>query len=84
MCKLVNEKSLQITAIIIALAGTYVLAFGLKVKSGIDPKYEKELRLDNKTIAPSQCNQKGGFVFWGLFLISISAILQIILIFCKT
>jgi len=75
-------KYLQITSIVLVLAGTYFLAYGLKIKRGIDEKFEKDLGLDKRddVITPGDIKQKKGLFRLGLFFITISALLQILIL----
>jgi hypothetical protein len=76
-------KTLQMISVILALVGTFMLAFGLKVKSGISNDLRDELRLDKEDlIAPSDVRQRTGLFIWGLILISVAAILQLWTILC--
>lgn len=71
-------KSLQTISIILALAGTFMLAFGLKVRRGIINNLRKKLEIEKKGLnPPTDVKQRTGLLFLGLVLISIAALLQL-------
>lgn len=74
-------KIIQIAAIISSLVGTYFLAFGLKIKRGIDEGFEKELGLNkrNDLVAPSDVRQNKIYFILGLAFITLAALLQILI-----
>jgi len=74
-------KLIQALSIVAALAGTFLLAFGLKVRPGISDDLRKQLRIEEKgLVSPSDVQQRWGFVVWGLVLVTIAALLQLWLI----
>ena len=74
-------KLLHFASIIFALAGTYLLAFGLKIRSGISNDLRENLDIERKDlIAPSDVTQRTKMVSSGLLLITIAAALQLWLI----
>ena len=78
MYKDLMYKSLQAIPIILALAGTFMLAFGLKVRPGISNEMRKKLEIEKEgLISPSDVKQRTGLMCWGLALISIAAALQL-------
>jgi len=76
------HKVLQALSIVLALIGTYLLAFGLKVRTGISDELRKELEIEKKElIAPADVRQRTSVVSWGLVMISLAALLQLWVIF---
>jgi len=76
-------KLIQTISIIFALIGTFLLAYGLKVKTGISNDLRKDLDIDKKRlIPPSDVVQRGTLVRWGLVLITIAAGLQLSVVLC--
>ena len=73
---------MQILSIVIALIGTYMLAFGLRVKEGISKDLRKEFNLDKSgLIAPSDVHQRPFLFYGGLGLLTIAALIQTLLLF---
>ena len=71
-------KILETVAIILALGGTFLLAFGLRIRTGIEKKFKKELKLENKDlISPSDVQQNTAFFIIGLGMIFLAALIQI-------
>ncbi len=59
-------KGLQATSVILITVGTWLLAFGLKVRPGIDQALEKELDLEKKgLVSPSAVRQRPAFFLGG-------------------
>jgi hypothetical protein len=76
-------KLLQIASIISVLAGTWFLAFGLRVRSGIDSGLKKELDVEKKgLISPTDVSQRPALFWIGLALITFGALLEFFLITC--
>lgn len=74
-------KLVQVISVIAALTGTFLLAFGLKVRPGIRDDLRKNLKLEEKDlVSPSDVQQRWGFVVWGLVFVTIAALLQLWLI----
>jgi len=75
-----ETKLINILSTLSALIGTWLLAFGLRIKEGIDPKFRKEFGpsfKDKNLIIPADVSQRK-LLFWiGLLLISLGAFLQI-------
>ena len=77
------HKSLQAISIMLALIGTFMLGFGLKVRSGITSELRKKLKIEEQgLIAPSDVRQCTALIVCGLALISIAAFLQLWTILC--
>jgi len=74
---------IHICSIILAITGTWLLAFGLKIKEGISRKLIKELKLDKhpELIVPSDVRQITSLFYSGLILVTIAGVLQIICLF---
>ena len=71
-------KTLETVAILLALGGTFLLAFGLRIRTGIDKKYKRELKLEKKgLIPPSDVQQNTSFFIIGLVMIFLAAFIQI-------
>ena len=74
-------KLVQVVSVIAALAGTFLVAFGLKVRPGISDDLRKELRIEEKgLVSPSDVQQRWRFVVWGLVFVTTAALLQLWLI----
>ena len=74
---------IQLSSIILGLIGTFLLAFGLRVREGISSDLRRELKIEEKgLIAPSDVRQRIGLFYGGLLLLTVSAVLQIGLLFC--
>ena len=77
-------KLVQALSIIAALAGTYLLAFGLKIRPGISDDLRKKLKIEEKDlVSATDIQQRGAFIVWGLVLVTIAALLQLWLILCS-
>lgn len=76
-------RFIQVASIVLGLSGTWLLAYGLKVKEGISREMRKELKLEERPdiIVPSDVRQVPCLFYSGLILISIAAIAQIALAF---
>jgi hypothetical protein len=73
---------LQIVTIILALAGAYLLAFGLKVKKQYSDDVVKDLELKKKgLLIITEVTQREALIAWGLGLLTLASILQIICIY---
>ena len=70
----------KLVSISSALIGTFMLAFGLKVKSGISKSLRKELGNKQDLIAPSDVRQRTILIALGLALITIAAGIQLWLV----
>ena len=76
-------KSLQAISIILALAGTFMLAFALKIRTGISNELRKELEIDKQNlISPTDVRLSRWLFICGLILISVAAGLQLWRILC--
>jgi hypothetical protein len=71
-------KLLHVFSAVAVLSGTWYLAFGLRVREGIDPKLRKELgaAMDGK-VAPSDVSQRPVLFWVGLTLITLGALLEL-------
>ncbi len=72
-------KWMQIASVILALAGTYMLAFGLRVREGISKEIWNQIKTEAERIGayqPSDVWQRKNLIYAGLALITIAAILQ--------
>ncbi len=72
-------KWMQIASVILALAGTYILAFGLRVREGISKEIWEQIKTEAERIGayqPSEVRQRKNLIYVGLALITIAAILQ--------
>jgi hypothetical protein len=69
---------MQALSVILVLTGTWFLAFGLRVKEGIDPSFRKTLgpALQEKII-PGDVSQRRVLFWIGLGLITIGAFLEL-------
>lgn len=73
----VNDKLIGIASITLTLIGTWLLALGLRIREGMNPKFRKNLRLTDDKIVPSDVSQHR-LLFWiGLGLITLGALLEI-------
>jgi len=71
-------KILETVAIILALEGTFLLAFGLRIRTGIEEKFKKGLGIKEKgLIIPSDVQQNTAFFIIGLGMIFLAALIQI-------
>lgn len=69
---------LQVLSIILTLVGTYMLAFGLRVKTGITDDLRKELDIEKKgLISASNVRQRPCMINCGLGLITLASLIQI-------
>ena len=77
-------KLVQVISVVAALIGTFLLAFGLKIRPGISDDLRKELKIEeNGLVSPSDVQQRWRFVVWGLVFVTIAALLQVWLILCN-
>ena len=76
-------KIAQTASVIFALVGTFLLAFGLKVRPSISEDVKRDLHLNNNKIDPSGINQRTSLVWWGLILISLAAATELYFIICS-
>jgi len=77
-------KSLQIISLILALTGTWLVAFGLRVKEGISTEMRNELKIEKTNlIVPSDVRQRIWLIILGLLSITIATILQAYVIICS-
>ena len=68
----------KILSIVLMVAGTWCLAFGLRVRSGISADLRKSLNIEDKDlIPPADVWQRKGLFWCGLVLITVGALLQI-------
>lgn len=71
-------KILETVAIILALGGAFLLAFGLRIRTGIEENFKKEMELEKKgLISPSDVQQNATFFILGLALIFLATLIQI-------
>ena len=71
------RSGLQIASLALGLVGTWLLAFGLKVRPGISRDLRKELGLDETDlIAPSDVRTRPGLFWGGLLLLTLAGTLQ--------
>ena len=76
-------KFLQIGAAVLVLTGTWFLAFGLRVRAGIEKGLKEELKLEEKgLISPSDVRQRPVLYWIGLGLITAGAVLELIVLVC--
>ena len=81
---MMNPKLLQIIPIILALAGTIMLAFGLKIRGGISVDLRQKLKIAEKELTPpTDVKQCPILIIMGLLLISAAATFQVWLLFCS-
>ena len=74
-------RLLKAFGVIIALAGTILLAVGLRLKSGIEKGFARKQQLDKKDLViPSEVKQRLGLIIIGLILILIASIIQLVFI----
>ena len=71
-------KLVHITSAVLALAGTWLLAFGLRIIEGIEPKLRKKLRssLEDKIVC-SDVTQRPVLFWIGLGLITLGALIEL-------
>ena len=68
----------EILSIVLMVAGTWCLAFGLRVRSGISDDLRRDLNTESTdVVAPSDVRQRKGLFWCGLVLITVGALLQI-------
>ena len=68
----------EILSIVLMVAGTWCLAFGLRVRSGITDDMRKFLKIEYKDLTPpADVWQRKGLFWCGLVLITVGALLQI-------
>ena len=78
-----KAQFIEVSTIIIALVGTFLLANGLRVKTLIAKDLSEKLELEKKNlIAPSEIVQRTGLIYAGLILITISGLLQLLVVLC--
>ncbi len=76
------DSLLQIVTIILALAGAYLLAFGLKVEKQYSDDVVKDLEPKKKgLLIITEVTQREALIAWGLGLLTLASILQIICIY---
>ena len=69
---------LQLGSTILALAGTWFLAFALRIRQGISEELEKELQLEERGLITPSSVRQNTLLFWtGLAMISLAALLQL-------
>ena len=68
---------LQITSILLALAGTWLLAFGLKIKRGMSSDIEKQLPKRDDLATITDVRNRPALLYCGLALITLAGLLQI-------
>lgn len=74
---------LQACSTLLWLAGTFMLAFGLRIKEGIDPSLRKELKIEERDIiAPSDVRQRPFLIYGGLIVVTMAAATELYLVFC--
>jgi hypothetical protein len=74
---------LQACTTLLWLAGTFMLAFGLRIKEGIDPSLRKELKIEEKgLIAPSDVRQRPFLIYGGLIVVTMAAAAELYSVFC--
>ncbi len=73
-----ESELIHIISALSALVGTWLLAFALRIKEGVDPKFRKELRhsVEGK-IAPADVAQRLVLFWVGLALITLGILLEI-------
>ena len=79
-----NPKLFQTIPIFLTLAGTFMLAFGLKIREGISTDLKQKLEAEKKElVSPTDVKQCTILINIGLLLISAAAIFQLWLLFCS-
>ena len=77
------HKIAQSLSVILALIGTFLLAFGLKLRPGISEPLRKGLDLENRDlVSPSEVRQRNALVWTGLVLISVAAAIELYVVVC--
>ena len=77
-----GSQVLQVATVLLALAGAWCLAFGLKIKrppAGYTADGEEVLKVDppDGTIRPTQTDQRRWLVWLGLALITAAAAIEV-------
>jgi hypothetical protein len=68
----------EILSIVLMVTGTWCLAFGLRVRTGISDDLRRDLNIEDKDlIPPTDVRQRTGPFWCGLSLITVGALLQI-------
>lgn len=74
-------KAFQLLSLVIVLTGTWLLAFGLKVRGGLSKELDKEIRPEEKgPVAPSEVRQHPALFWTGLGLITAGVVLEAVLL----
>jgi hypothetical protein len=73
---------IQLAALALGLFGTWMVAFGLRIKAGIDPSFRKDLSLDPKLIVPADVSQRPWLFKGGLGILTFGAALQAVYLIC--
>jgi hypothetical protein len=73
---------IQLAALALGLCGTWMVALGLRIKEGINPRFRKELRLAPDMIAPADVSQRPWLFKGGLGLLTFGAALQAVYFIC--
>lgn len=77
-------KVLQAISVILALGGAFMLAFGLRVRTGISDDLRKQLHIEERNlISPSDVRQRTGLTTCGLVIIILAAVFQLWAIVCS-
>ncbi|MFC1505195.1 hypothetical protein ACFL5W_01630 [Thermodesulfobacteriota bacterium] len=75
------SKVLETIAICLAFGGALLMAFGLKIKSGIAEDLKSEMNLEEKNLyAPSDVKQNIPILVIGLTMIFFAAVIQVIIL----
>ena len=78
-----NPKWLQAIPVLLTLVGTFMIAFGLKIRRGISDDLDKKLETDKKDLgSPTDIKQHTFLILFGLLFISFAALIQLWFIFC--
>ena len=78
-----SSRWLQVFSIVSALSGTWFLAFGLKVRPGMERSLERDLEVEKRgLISPSSVRQRPVLFWVGLVLVSVGAVIQVWLLIC--
>lgn len=75
-------KWMQAVTVILALVGTYFLAFGLRVRGSVSNDLRRESKIPENLIDPSSVRPRNGLIVLGLGLITLAAGIQIWIIIC--
>lgn len=77
-------KLVQAISIFLTLIGTFLVAFGLKIRGGISDDLRQKLEITKKgLIPPTDVRQHPILIIIGLLLISVAAVFQVWLLFCS-